>query len=118
LAQRRRVPSGTREERGKVTGDAGEKRLALAGHHADEWLKAAESRDFRPIPLGIRIGGNLQTKVREIQTRNVAGMAEGTDPKLKPEVVIYSAHWDLLLTAAATPARDHRRRESFAAAGT
>ena len=81
---------------GWVTGDAGEKLLSLAGHHVDELLKAAESRDFRPIPLGIRIRGSLPTKVREIQTRNVAGMVEGTDPKLKSEVVIYSAHWDHL----------------------
>jgi Zn-dependent M28 family amino/carboxypeptidase len=34
--------------------------------------------------------------VRDIQTRNVAGLVEGSDPKLKSEVVIYSAHWDHL----------------------
>jgi len=62
----------------------------------DELLKAADSRDFRPIPLGVRIRCNLPTKVRDIQTRNVAGMVEGSDPKLKSEVVIYSAHWDHL----------------------
>jgi Zn-dependent M28 family amino/carboxypeptidase len=81
---------------GWVTGDAGEKLLSMAGHHVDELLKAAESRDFRPIPLGIRVRFNLPTKVREIQTRNVAGMVEGSDAKLKSEVVIYSAHWDHL----------------------
>lgn len=81
---------------GWVSKEAGEKLLALAGHHVDELLKAAESRDFRPIPLGIRIRCNLPTKVRDIQTRNVAGLVEGSDPKLKSEVVIYSAHWDHL----------------------
>ena len=81
---------------GWVSKDAGEKLLALAGHHVDELLKAAESRDFRPIPLGIHIRGNLPTKVRDIQTRNVAGLVEGSDPKLKSEVIIYSAHWDHL----------------------
>jgi len=81
---------------GWVSKEAGEKLLALAGHHVDELLKAADSRDFRPIPLGVRIRGNLPTKVRDIQTRNVAGMVEGSDPKLKSEVVIYSAHWDHL----------------------
>ena len=81
---------------GWVTREAGEKLLGLAGQHVDEMLKAAESRDFRPIPLGIRIRGKLPSKVRDIQTRNVAGMVEGSDPKLKDEVVIYSAHWDHL----------------------
>ena len=81
---------------GWVSKDAGEKLLGLAGHHVDELLKAAESRDFRPIPLGVRIRCNLPTKVRDIQTRNVAGMVEGSDSKLKSEVVIYSAHWDHL----------------------
>jgi Zn-dependent M28 family amino/carboxypeptidase len=81
---------------GWVSKDAGERLLALAGHHVDELLKAADSRDFRPIPLGVRIRCNLPTKVRDIQTRNVAGLAEGSDPKLKSEVVIYSAHWDHL----------------------
>jgi Zn-dependent M28 family amino/carboxypeptidase len=81
---------------GWVSKEAGEKLLALAGHHVDELLKAADSRDFRPIPLGVRIRCNLPTKVRDIQTRNVAGLVEGGDAKLKSEVVIYSAHWDHL----------------------
>ena len=81
---------------GWVTKDAGEKLVSLAGHHVDELLKASEAREFRPIPLGIRIHCNLPTKVRDIQTRNVAGLVEGSDPKLKSEVVIYSAHWDHL----------------------
>jgi Zn-dependent M28 family amino/carboxypeptidase len=81
---------------GWVSKEAGEKLLALAGHHVEELLKAADSRDFQPIPLGVRIRCNLPTKVRDIQTRNVAGLVEGSDPKLKSEVVIYSAHWDHL----------------------
>src|SRR5579872_4756897 len=81
---------------GWVTTEAGEKLVGLSGHHVDELLKATESRDFHPIPLGIRIRANLPAKVRDIQTRNVIGMVEGSDPKLKSEVVIYSAHWDHL----------------------
>jgi len=79
-----------------VTRDAGEKLLALTGRSVDELLKASESRDFRPIPLGIRIRGVLPTRLREQDTRNVAALVEGSDPKLADEVVIYSAHWDHL----------------------
>jgi len=79
---------------GWLTQQAGEKLLSMAGHHLDEMLKAAESRDFRPIPLGIRIRASMPSRVRAIETRNVAGLVTGSDAKLKSEVVIYSAHWD------------------------
>jgi Zn-dependent M28 family amino/carboxypeptidase len=81
---------------GWVTREAGEKLLGLAGKTVDELLAAAEKRDFRPIPLGVRIRGVLPTKVRQLDTRNVVGMVPGSDPKLKDEVVIFSAHWDHL----------------------
>jgi Zn-dependent M28 family amino/carboxypeptidase len=57
-------------------------------------LKLAESRAFRPIPLGIRIKTHLPTKIRELDTHNVAAVVRGSE---RPdEVVIYSAHWDHL----------------------
>jgi Zn-dependent M28 family amino/carboxypeptidase len=81
---------------GWVTREAGEKMLALAGKTVDELLAASEKRDFRPIPLGIQIRGSLPAKIRELDTRNVAAIVPGSDPKLKDEVVIFSAHWDHL----------------------
>ena len=81
---------------GWVTREAGEKLLALAGKTVDELLAASEKRDFRPIPLGIRIRGSMPAKVRELDTRNVAAIVPGSDPKLKDEVVVFSAHWDHL----------------------
>ena len=79
-----------------MTREAGEKLLALAGKTVDELLAASEKRDFRPIPLGIRIRGSMPAKVRELDTRNVAAIVPGSDPKLKDEVVVFSAHWDHL----------------------
>jgi Zn-dependent M28 family amino/carboxypeptidase len=81
---------------GWVTKEAGDKLLALANHTTDELLAAADKPTFKPIPLGIRIRGNLPTKIREIESRNVAAIIPGSDPKLKDETVIYSAHWDHL----------------------
>jgi len=81
---------------GWVTREAGEKLVGMAGHHVDELLKSTESRDFQPIPLGIRIRANLPAKVRDIESRNVAGIVEGSDAHLKSQTVIYSAHWDHL----------------------
>ncbi len=81
---------------GWITQEAGDKLLALAGHSVTELLKASESRDFKPIPLGVRLRGRLPAKIREIRTRNVAASIPGSDPELKSEAVIFTAHWDHL----------------------
>jgi len=76
--------------------EAGEKLLALSGHTVDELLKLADSRDFKPMELGIHIKGSFQTKLRAIDSSNVVGMVEGSDPELKKQVVVFTAHWDHL----------------------
>ena len=81
---------------GWVTREAGEKLLGLAGKTVDELLAASEKRDFRPIPLGVVVRGDLPSKVRPLDTRNVAAIVPGSDPKLKDEVVVFTAHWDHL----------------------
>ncbi|HTR37908.1 MAG TPA: M28 family peptidase [Bryobacteraceae bacterium] len=81
---------------GWVTKDAGEKLFALAGKNVDEMLKTANSPNFRPIPLGIRIHANIPTKIRQIQSRNVIAMVPGSDPELKSQAVVFTAHWDHL----------------------
>ncbi|HSW49153.1 MAG TPA: M28 family peptidase [Bryobacteraceae bacterium] len=81
---------------GWVTQDAGARLLALAGRTVGELLKASEARDFKPIPLGIRIRGRINSKIRDIDTANVAAIVPGSDPALGSEAVIFSAHWDHL----------------------
>jgi Zn-dependent M28 family amino/carboxypeptidase len=81
---------------GWITREAGDKLLAMAGKSVDQLLTASESRDFQPIPLGILIRGDIRSKIRAIDSRNVAAIVPGRDPKLRDEVIIYSAHWDHL----------------------
>jgi Zn-dependent M28 family amino/carboxypeptidase len=81
---------------GWITREAGDKLLAASGHTVDELLAASEKREFRPIDLAVTIRARIPSKVRRIQSRNVAAMIAGSDPKLKDEAVIYSAHWDHL----------------------
>lgn len=76
--------------------DAGQKLVAMAGKKVDDLLQAANSRDFRPIPLGIRIRGNTPTKIRPIESRNVVATIPGSDAKLRSEAVVFTAHWDHL----------------------
>jgi Zn-dependent M28 family amino/carboxypeptidase len=79
---------------GWMSREAGEKLLALAGRRVDDLLAASEKADFKPIDLGITLRMRVESKLRDINSRNVAGIIPGSDPKLKDEVVIYSAHWD------------------------
>ena len=81
---------------GWVTREAGDKLLGLAGRTVDELLADSERPDFKPIPLGVQIRCHMPSKVRELNTRNVAAIVPGSDPVLKSEVVIFSAHWDHL----------------------
>jgi Zn-dependent M28 family amino/carboxypeptidase len=81
---------------GWLTQDAGAKLAALAGKKIDELLNAANSRDFHPIPLGVRIRANLPTKIRQIESRNVLAMIPGSDPNLASQAVMFTAHWDHL----------------------
>lgn len=81
---------------GWVTQEAGSKLLAISGHSVDELLTAADSRAFKPIPLGVRIQGRIVSKMREVRSRNVLGIVEGSDPVRKSEIVMFTAHWDHL----------------------
>lgn len=79
-----------------ATDSAAKDLVALSGLDLDQLRESAESRDFRPVPLGVRFSIALTADVRNIDTANVLGMLEGSDPKLKDEVVIYMAHHDHL----------------------
>ncbi len=70
--------------------------LAAAGHDLDQLRASAEYADFRPVELNVRAQGLLQSVIRHVEQFNVIGIVPGSDPKLKEEAVIYSAHWDHL----------------------
>ena len=58
--------------------------------------QAAAKRDFRPVPLGCNGKFSITNALREVKSRNVVARLEGSDPALKNETVIYTAHWDHL----------------------
>jgi Zn-dependent M28 family amino/carboxypeptidase len=67
-----------------------------AGQDLDKLRAAAEDKSFKPVVLDARVQGRAKAAVRTLEQFNVAGIVPGTDPKLKDELVIYSAHWDHL----------------------
>ncbi|HEV7242861.1 MAG TPA: M20/M25/M40 family metallo-hydrolase [Thermoanaerobaculia bacterium] len=58
--------------------------------------KAAGSRDFKPVPLGFRLAGNVASTIRPFDTANVVAKLEGSDAQLKNEAILYTAHHDHL----------------------
>src|SRR6185437_12288092 len=46
--------------------------------------------------LGIKLKGHIPTRVEKIISHNVVGRVEGSDPALKSEAVVFTAHWDHL----------------------
>jgi Zn-dependent M28 family amino/carboxypeptidase len=58
---------------------------------------SALQRDFKPVPLaGAKATFHIENTLRKIQSQNVVGKLEGSDPARANEYVIYTAHWDHL----------------------
>jgi Zn-dependent M28 family amino/carboxypeptidase len=79
-----------------TTEEATRRMLAMVGQNLDKLIASAQSRNFKPVPLGIRTSLTLQNKISRVQTANVAGLLRGSDPKLRNEVIVYTAHHDHL----------------------
>ena len=68
----------------------------MAGQELAALKKSAASKDFRPVTLDAKASFNIKNTLREVDSRNVVAKLEGSDPQLKNQYVIYSAHWDHL----------------------
>jgi Zn-dependent M28 family amino/carboxypeptidase len=79
-----------------ITLDVAKKLLHDAGQNFDELKKAAVSKQFRPVLLPAKASFDLKQSVRSLKSHNVIGKLPGSDPKLKDEYVLYTAHWDHL----------------------
>src|SRR5690242_11598585 len=94
-----RTPSDTTpflQFRSWVTDDAARRLMKLAGQDLDALRAKAATRDFQPVKLGLKGKLNLKSEVKRVAAPNVVGVIEGSDPQLKNEYVVYSAHWDHL----------------------
>ena len=81
---------------GWLSRGAGESLLGLAGRTGESALKEADTKGFKPYSLGVSLKGNIATRIEKFISRNVVGMVEGSDPVLKSEAVVFTAHWDHL----------------------
>jgi Zn-dependent M28 family amino/carboxypeptidase len=81
---------------GWITIEKAKQLFGAAGHDFDKLKRSSLSKDFRPVPLGAKASFSFRNSLREITSQNVVARLDGSDPKLKNEFVIYTAHWDHL----------------------
>jgi Zn-dependent M28 family amino/carboxypeptidase len=79
---------------GWITLERAKELFTASGQDFDRLKASAARRDFKPLALGAKASFRLSVKSRRVSSRNVVARLEGSDPKLKNEYVVYSAHWD------------------------
>ena len=76
-----------------------DKLLPLIGETSDSITsKAREHAEFTPKNIDATLTANIALNVTTLKSQNVVGILNGTDPQLKSEYVIFSAHYDHLKT--------------------
>jgi Zn-dependent M28 family amino/carboxypeptidase len=96
-------PPGRVAVEGWITLDKAKELFAASGRDLDSLKKAAVQRDFRPALLGATARFGITNVLRTVNSRNVVARLEGSDPALKSETIIYTAHWDHLGRDSALP---------------
>lgn len=77
-----------------VTLDTAKEMFKMAGLDFDKAHAAAATKDFKPMPLNLTASVSFTQKQRTVNSRNVVAKLPGSDPTLKNEYVVFSAHWD------------------------
>jgi Zn-dependent M28 family amino/carboxypeptidase len=67
-----------------------------SGMDLDKMMADAQSRNFHPVALPVRLKAHMVSKIRPFSSNNVVAMLPGSDSKLKDEAVMYTAHYDHL----------------------
>ncbi len=82
---------------GVINPEHADKFFANSGHGFQEVLDVAKERKQLPrFPLNISLRARAKTITHDVQSANVIGKLTGTDPNLKNEYVVLSAHIDHL----------------------
>jgi len=70
--------------------------ISSSGLDLDKMMDDANSRDFKPVALPVRLSAQMRSKVRPFESNNVIALLPGTGATLKDEGVMYTAHYDHL----------------------
>ncbi len=89
-----------------LTEESAAELVRLAGKDLAELVESAKSRDFQPVPLGVATSLVLENRLTQARTANVLGRLPGSDPELRAEAVVYTAHHDHLGVGSADASGD------------
>jgi len=76
--------------------EVAKKLVGLAGLDVDGLFQQAQSRDFKPIELGVRLKAHVVSQMHSFVAHNVMAMRTGSEPNKNNEAVLYTAHYDHL----------------------
>jgi Zn-dependent M28 family amino/carboxypeptidase len=79
-----------------ITHEQAQALFGAAGLDFEALKKKAVSPDFHAVDLGMRAHIDIHNALRTIQSHNVIAKRTGSDPALKNQYVVYTAHWDHL----------------------
>ncbi len=79
-----------------MTEEGANRLFQAAGKDLAKLIEQARSRDFKPVPLGLTTSLSFANKISKVKTANVLGVLPGSDPALKGEMVVFTAHHDHL----------------------
>jgi Zn-dependent M28 family amino/carboxypeptidase len=72
------------------------KLASAAGMDLNKMLIDANSRNFKPVELPVRVKETIVSQVRPFASRNVLGQVKGSDAKASRQAILYTAHYDHL----------------------
>jgi len=76
--------------------EVAQKLVGMAGLDLDKLFKQSQSRDFKPIELGVRLKAHVFSQMHPFVAHNVMAMRVGSGPNKNNEAVLYTAHYDHL----------------------
>jgi Zn-dependent M28 family amino/carboxypeptidase len=77
-----------------ITLQTAETLFIACGLNFETMKQAALSKTFTPTSLGASVQFHVENGWRDLSSRNVVARIQGSDPKRRDQLVIYSAHWD------------------------
>ena len=83
--------------------DVAQKLAQACGMNLDQMMAEAQKGGFKAVPLPVRLKASMISRARPFDANNVIAKLPGSDPQLKDEGVMYSAHYDHLGIVAGMP---------------
>jgi Zn-dependent M28 family amino/carboxypeptidase len=81
---------------GWISLDAATALLTMAGQDFQKLKAQAATREFKPVALGMTASVTFKQEMKALDSANVVARLSGSDPALRGEYVVYTAHWDHL----------------------